>query len=125
MSVKCADFELANRTGMCEKRRVSLPNPPLSSRGWDRCDISIHARVLNKLVGVVVEFQLRLSLGRFKDVRNPNREEKTPQQLASSSLSHCHGAPLLRIFMEKEELSRYSITADVNGRGSRGNRGHT
>ena len=106
-------------TGLaCVKRRVSLPNPPLSSRGWDRFDISMRARVLKKLE-VLVEFQTSM-LNHNKDVRNPKQGRKNAiaacALLLSSLHRHCHRAPLLRIFMEKEELSRYSITADVNGR---------
>ena len=79
----------------------------------------MRARVLKKLE-VLLEFQTSM-LNHNKDVRNPKQGRKNA--IAACALSslhrHCHRAPLLRIFMEKEELSRYSITADVNGR--RGN----
>ena len=78
----------------------------------------MRARVLKKLE-VLVEFQT--SMLNHKDVRNPKQGRKNAiaagALLLSSLHRHCHRAPLLRIFMEKEELSRYSITADVNGRG--------
>ena len=82
----------------------------------------MRARVLKKLE-VLVEFQTSM-LNHNKDVRNPKQGRKNAIAacvllLLSSLHRHCHRAPLLRIFMEKEELSRYSITADVNGR-SRG-----